>query len=988
MLIHRIIEERIMDNKIKVYQSALKFISEYNTDPNNGLNKEKVKKNREKYGSNEIAPAPKDPLWKLYLEKFKDPTIIVLCICAAISVLIGIYHQDIPWEGVGIFIAIAIATGVGFLSEYKADQAFETLKRDNENIQVKVIRDGELSVISTRELVVGDIIEVENGDKIPADAVLLSSVDLMVDESLMTGESVPANKSEEENKLIGGTVVVAGYGKAVLTSVGDKMQMGEILRSLASQAEEETPLQLKLAKLAGLISKVGTTAAVLIFFALFATTVLGGELGSISSTLKVITLAGLAGICIVTGALLAFGGEKVKKIATIGGPLLAALFLVYISFFAITPKDTVANIQQILEYFIVAVTVIVVAVPEGLPMAVTISLALSMRKIRQDNNLVRKMMATETIGSVNVICSDKTGTLTKNQMTVQEVYFAGKTYNGSSFSEIKNQTFFDVLKYSLSANSTADFIKDEETGKFKVVGNSTEGALLSWIGDLGVDFHKLREEIPIYHRMPFSSEKKMMSSTTGFDSSEMCKVFNPQEGCKISDKFRVTFVKGAPEKIIAMCKSAAVGSKIEDIGKHKAALDSFISAMSDKAMRIIAVAYKTESVSKFEDSLNVESDLVLLGLVGISDPIREDVKEAVNLAHSAGIDVKMVTGDNIKTATAIAKEIGLLQGEWAAMEGTEFRSTSDEKILKVLNKLKVLARATPSDKERLVNLIQSQNKVVAVTGDGTNDAPALKKADVGISMGLRGTDVAKEASDIVLTDDNFGSIVKAVKWGRTLYENIQKFLQFQLTINLSALLIAVLSPILKLIFPGMNFQSMPLTVIQLLWVNLVMDTLAALALGLEPPRDGIMHDKPKKRTESFLTKTMMYNIATMGISFTVFMLLLQAFDVMGANALKGEFAFSSVLFTTYIFMQVFNLFNARVIKPGVSIFEKITQSKSFIGVLLSIVIVQVLITTFGGTFFHTQALPLYMWAKIIAVGLGTLVLSAIFRMIGKAILKK
>lgn len=974
-----------MDNKTKIYPNALKLLSEYNTDSNNGLRSDNVKKNREKYGSNEIAPAPKDPLWKQYLEKFKDPTIIILCICAAISVFIGIYHQDVPWEGVGIFIAIAIATGVGFFSEYKADQAFETLKRDNENIQVKVIRDGELSVISTRELVVGDIIELESGDKIPADAALINSIDLMVDESLMTGESVPANKSEEDDKIIGGTVVVSGYGKAVLTSVGEKMQMGEILRSLSSQAEEETPLQLKLGKLAGLISKVGTTAAVLIFFSLFATTVLGGELGVISSTLKVITIAGLAGICVLTGVLLAFGGEKAKKLASIGGPLLAVLFLVYISFFAITPKDTVENIKTLLDYFIIAVTVIVVAVPEGLPMAVTISLALSMRKIRQDNNLVRKMIATETIGSVNVICSDKTGTLTKNQMTVQEAYFAGNTYNSNNFSEIKNQKFFDILKYSLSANSTADFIKDEETGKFKVVGNSTEGALLSWIGDLGVDFHKLREDIPIYHRVPFSSEKKMMSSTTGFDSCEMCKVFDPQEGCTVSQKCRVTFVKGAPEKVIAMCNSAAVGSKIEDIGKHKGALDSFISAMSDKAMRIIAVAFKTEPMAKFEDGLNVESDLVLLGLVGISDPIRDDVKEAVNLAHSAGIDVKMVTGDNIKTATAIAREIGLLKGQWVVMEGTEFRSTSDEKILKVLDGLKVLARATPSDKERLVNLIQSQNKVVAVTGDGTNDAPALKKADVGISMGLRGTDVAKEASDIVLTDDNFGSIVKAVKWGRTLYENIQKFLQFQLTINLSALLIAVLSPILRLIFPNMDFQAMPLTVIQLLWVNLVMDTLAALALGLEPPRDGIMKDKPKSRTESFLTKTMMYNIATMGISFTVFIMLLQAFNVMGANVQTDEF--SSVLFTTYIFMQVFNLFNARVIKPGGSIFNKITQSKSFIIVLLAIVIVQVAITTFGGAFFHTQALPLYMWAKIIAVGVGTLVLSAIFRMIGKAVIK-
>lgn len=974
-----------MDNKTKVYLSALNALKEYNSDPHNGLSQDQVKKNSEKYGRNEIAPKKKDPIWKQYLEKFKDPTIIILCICAAISVFIGIYHKDVPWEGVGIFIAIAIATGVGFFSEYKADQAFETLKRDNENIQVKVIRDGTLHVISTRELVVGDVIEVESGDKVPADAVIMNSIDLLVDESLMTGESVPANKSEEEDRLIGGTVVVSGYGKAIISAVGEKMQMGEILRSLSSQQEEETPLQLKLGDLAGLISKIGTTAAVLIFFSLYATTIISGGLAAISSTLKIVTIVGLLGTCAATGAVLLFGGKKAKKIASFGGPLLATLFLIYISFFALTPTDVVGSIKTILDYFIVAVTVIVVAVPEGLPMAVTISLALSMRKIRQDNNLVRKMMATETIGSVNVICSDKTGTLTKNQMEVQEVYFAGRTYPKEKFSAIKEQPFFDVLKYLLTTNSTADFVKDE-SGKYAVVGNSTEGALLTWIGGLGVDFHQLREETPIYHRIPFSSEKKMMSSTTGYESCEHCKLFN-KGGCSVSQKCRITYVKGAPEKIIGMCKSTAAGSKVEDIGKHKGELDSFITAMSEKAMRIIAVAYKVEPFHQFEDSLNIESDLVLLGLVGISDPIREDIKEAVSLAHSAGIDVKMVTGDNIKTATAIAKEIGLLQGEWVVMDGTEFRSSADAKVLGVLDKLKVLARATPADKERLVNLIQSKNLVVAVTGDGTNDAPALKKADVGISMGVRGTDVAKEASDIVLTDDNFGSIVKAVRWGRTLYENIQKFLQFQLTINFSALMIAVLSPILRLIFPDLNFQALPFTVLQLLWVNLVMDTLAALALGLEPPRDGIMKDKPKKRTESFVTKTMLFNIMSMGSCFTVFIMLLQAFDIMGASKLTGEFAFSSVLFTTYIFMQVFNLFNARVIKPGTSVFRNLYQSKSFLGVMAAIIVVQFVITTFGHTFFHTQALPLYMWGKIIIVGIATLLLGTLLRAAGRVFIK-
>jgi Ca2+-transporting ATPase len=988
-----------MDNKTKVYKGAEKYFKEFNSDPYSGLTSDAVNNNRSKFGKNEITPLEKDPLWKQFLEKFKDPTIIILCICAAVSVFIGFYHNEFPWEGIGIFIAIGIATGVGFFSEYKADQAFETLKKDNENIQVKVIRNGSLNVISTLELVAGDIVEVESGDKVPADAAVINSVDLLVDESLMTGESLAVNKSEEDDKLIGGTVVVSGQGKAIVTAVGEKMQMGEILRSLSRKEEDPTPLQIKLADLAGIISRVGTTAAVLIFFSLFASSLLRGDFGIISASLKSVSIIGLLAIAAITGIGIILGKGKLKKVASIGGPLVAAVFLIYMSFFAIVPGNTVTNIQTILNYFIVAVTIIVVAVPEGLPMAVTISLALSMRKIRQDNNLVRKMMATETIGSVNVICSDKTGTLTKNQMTVQEVYFAGQGYNKDSFGNIKEHTYFNILKYLLTVNSTADFVKDED-GTYKVVGNSTEGALLSWVGSLGVDFHQLREDTPVYHRIPFSSERKMMSSTTGYDTCKNCQVADQGKSCDIADQCRITYVKGAPEKIIGFCKNIIIDSKIEDISKHKAGLDSFISAMSEKAMRIIALAYKIESSEKFHSTLNVENDLVLLGLVGISDPIRDDVKEAVAVAHSAGIDVKMVTGDNIKTATAIAKEIGLIKGDFAAMEGTEFRESSDDKVLKVLDKLRVLARATPSDKERLVNLIQSKNKVVAVTGDGTNDAPALKKADVGISMGLRGTDVAKEASDIVLTDDNFGSIVKAVKWGRTLYENIQKFLQFQLTINLSALMIAILSPILMIFFPNSNFQSIPLTVIQLLWVNLVMDTLAALALGLEPSRSDIMNDPPKRRNESFVTKTMFYNIVTMGVCFMLFIIGMQAFDIMGvANAFDAnsiaelekndatKYAFSSVLFTTYIFMQVFNMFNARAVKHGTPVLKNLGKSKSFLTVLFAIVIVQILITTFGGTFFNTQSLPMIMWVKIIIVGLCTLVLGGIFRSIGKVVLK-
>lgn len=981
------------DKGSHIYKEGEEALKKYSSHVANGLNNEQVVKNREKYGKNEITPSEKDPLWKQFLEKFKDPTIIILAICAFISTLIGIYEGHTPWEGIGIFVAITIATTVGFWSEYKADKAFETLKADNENIDVKVIRNGNLVVISTKELVSGDVIEIESGDKIPADAILLNSIDLTVDESLMTGESMPVTKSHDNVNMIGGTMVVTGYGRAVVDKVGDNMQMGAILRSLSSNEEEQTPLQFKLGKLAELISKVGTSAAALIFFALFTSFVISSDHVILSDSAKTGTIIFLLATVLVTAIGLFKGNSKIKKLAAVGGPLIAALGLFFVSFIIGNLQETrLEAIQEVLNFFIIAVTIIVVAVPEGLPMAVTISLALSMRKIRQDNNLVRKMMATETIGSVNVICSDKTGTLTQNKMTVQEIYFSGKNYDKAKFSELTGVDMFEVVKILLAANSTAN-ITHEDDGKVKIIGNTTEGAMLTWLNEMGVDFksiQEIRDTMPVYDRLSFNADRKMMSTVTGFEegtSLEGLKDKNSPALDKIK-KSKLVLVKGAPERIVPLCIEASVGTGTEDIKKQKDSINKQIKGMADKAMRTIALAYKTVSEDKTIDRDNIEKDLIFLGIIGISDPIREDVPAAVKRAKDAGIDVKMVTGDNINTATAIAKEAGLLDQGWVSMEGGEFRQKSDKELLAVLKKLKVLARATPSDKERLVSLIQQQKLVVAVTGDGTNDAPALKKADVGISMGLKGTDVAKEASDIVLTDDNFGSIIKAVHWGRTLYENVQKFLQFQLTINVSALAIAFLSPLLNIIFPSANFSNLPLTVIQLLWINLVMDTLAALALGLEPPRDEIMDEKPKRREESFLTKNMIFNILSMGGYFTVFILLLQTFDFMGVKGLQGEFASSSVLFTTYIFLQVFNLLNARSIKTGTSILKNLSKSKSFLTVLTLIVVMQVIITQFGGEFFRTQPLPLDMWAKIVGVGALTLVIGFIIRSIQRVVIKE
>lgn len=978
-----------MEKNKKIFKEAEKLIKDFGSDAHNGLSEEGVKRNREKYGKNEITPSEKVPVWKQFLEHFKDPTIIILCICALVSTAIGIYQGEFPWDGIGIFIAIIIATGVGFWSEYKADKAFETLKEDNENIDVKVIRDGSLKVISTKELVVGDIIELENGDKIPADAVVLNCIDLLVDESLMTGESVPVEKGPDNTKLIGGTMVVTGSARAVVTNVGDNMEMGSILRSLADQTQEQTPLQYKLAKLAGLISVVGTVAAVLIFFALFANSVLTGNFGVLSNSVKTGTVVFLAAIAVITGVLLIKGNKKIKRIAAVLGPLIAAIGLLYVAFAIGKPADAIESAKSILDFFIVAVTIIVVAVPEGLPMAVTISLALSMRKIRRDNNLVRKMLATETIGSVNVICSDKTGTLTKNQMQVRDVYFNGKHFDSSNFNELTQNPMFEVIKILLAANSTANVTKDKD-GNIEIVGNTTEGAMLTWLNELGVNFNTIldiRENMPVYDRLSFNADRKMMSTVTGLENSDLFNFNeNKDKDSQTIKSCKVVLAKGAPERILSLCTGVSIGDKIESFEKHKDDINNKLLGLSDKAMRTIALAYKVVAEDEVLDKDSIEKDLVFAGLLGITDPVREDVPHAINVAKEAGINVIMVTGDNVNTARAIAREINLLEEDSIVMEGSEFKEKSDEEILSILKKLRVLARATPSDKERLVSLIQRTKEVVAVTGDGTNDAPALKKADVGISMGLKGTDVAKEASDIVLTDDNFGSIVKAVHWGRTLYENVQKFLQFQLTINVSALAIAFLSPILGMIFPSANFQTIPLTVLQLLWINLVMDTLAALALGLEPPRDGIMKEKPKRREESFLTKNMSFSILTTGLYFTVFILLLQAFDFMGASKL-GDKGTSSVLFTTYVFMQLFNLLNSRSLKPGASIFENLTKSKSFMAIFTVIVVVQVIITQFGGAFFNTQALPLYMWGKIILVSSLTLVVGALVRWSQKLFIK-
>jgi len=968
--------------------SVEQILEELGTHPRRGLTAEQVRRNRDKYGGNELSPAEKDPLWKQYLKKFNDPTIIILSVCAGLALLTGVYKGATTgeWleilEALAILIAVMIATGVAFVLEWRADQAFELLKAESENAEVKVTRDGAFHTMRVNALVVGDLVHLESGDKVPADGWIVASSGLRVDQSVWNGEPEPVAKDKADDPvLVGGTDVVEGNASMVVTAVGDSSERGKIAKVLGKTKRERTPLEQKLDALADLINVVGTGAAALIFASIFGAGIMRGELGGRQSPVGQTVLLIVAPLIFVMVMAYNFtppGRAKPVRTIVIGWATVFVVGLAIIFIWGAPlsgPGNALDNLLSnvfgpLLRYFMLAVTIIVVAVPEGLPMAVTISLALSMHKIRQDNNLVRRLIATETLGSTNVICSDKTGTLTLNRMSVDQVYLHGQIYDRGSNGQAINLSghpAFEQIALISACNSTGHL--EEKDGKLKFVGNHTEGALLKWLRDQGVAYEELRERVPVYESMDFTSERKMMSRVVGQDGG------------------RLVLSKGAPERIIARCKQIEVGDgKVEPIAGYRSELDKRLDEMTSQAMRPLALAYKRMATEGEEP----EKDLTFLALIGIGDPVRPDVPAAVRTCQQAGIEVKMVTGDHEQTARVIAAKIGILDEDSIVKTGKQFDAMSDDEIRAAAPQLRVLARFNPLQKERLVRLLQSLGKVVAVTGDGTNDAPALKTADVGISMGLRGTGIAKEASDVILVDDNFGSIVRAVHWGRTLYENVQKFLQFQLTINLSALAIAFLSPLLAIgvellhrggihILPNADFKELPLTILQLLWINLIMDTLAALALSLEPRRDELMREPPKRRNESFVTRSMAENILMMGFYFIFVNLVMQATGwYLGADA-DSPAQVGSVLFTTYVFMQVFNLFNARSVRPDRSAFAGVLESRNFWPVLSLIVVAQVLLTQFGGATFNTAPLPLNVWINIILVAMSALLLGELFR---------
>ena len=868
-----------------------------------GLTDSEVLQSREKNGVNLLTPPKRPSLWKLYLEKFEDPVVRVLLVAAVFSLIISIIENEYA-ETIGIIAAILLATGIGFFFEYDANKKFDLLNAVNEETLVKVIRNGKIQEIPRKDVVVGDIVVLETGEEIPADGELIEAISLQVNESNLTGEPVinktiiKADFDEEatyaSNRVMRGTTVVDGHGMMKVLQVGDATEIGKVARQSTEQSGEPTPLNIQLTKLAKLIGKIGFTVAAATF--------------------------------------IVFVSKDLYQ---------------YISANEISGWHHYMAIAQIvLKYFMMAVTLIVVAVPEGLPMSVTLSLALNMRRMLSTNNLVRKMHACETMGAITVICTDKTCTLTQNLMQVYEPGFYALKERGI----LSDDDISKLVMEGISANSTAFLEETDDGGKPKGVGNPTEVALLLWLNSQHRNYLELREQAGVLDQLTFSTERKFMATL----------VQSPLIGKK------VLYIKGAPEIVLGKCKEVVLDGKRIDATEYRSTVEEQLLGYQNMAMRTLGFAFKIVDDHAPDDcvALVAENDLNFLGVVAISDPIRPDVPAAVAKCQSAGIDVKIVTGDTPGTATEIARQIGLWKPEDTErnrITGTAFADLTDEEALDRVMDLKIMSRARPTDKQRLVQLLQQKGAVVAVTGDGTNDAPALNHAQVGLSMGT-GTSVAKEASDITLLDDSFNSIGTAVMWGRSLYKNIQRFIVFQLTINFVALLIVLLGS-----FVG---TALPLTVTQMLWVNLIMDTFAALALASIPPSEDVMNEKPRRSTDFIISKAMRYNIFGVG---TVFLIVLMGMIYYFTNAESGMTVHRlTIFFTFFVMLQFWNLFNARVFGTNDSAFKGLTKSYGMELIVIAILGGQILIVQFGGAVFRTEPLDWQTW--LVIIGASSLVL--------------
>lgn len=879
-----------MNSFMEEKQETLKRLG---VDENVGLSTSQVAASKNKYGINAFTKEKPVSLLRRIWEAASEPMIIMLIMAAIIALGVNITRAVTGGEAdflecLGIFVAISLSVVITVVMEGRSAKAFEALSKINEDTLVKVIRNGEPQLIPQKDVVVGDILCVETGDKLPADGRLIESVSLNVDESSLTGESVPVEKdvdavfdnekapiAERSNMLYSGCFITSGHGKMVVTGIGDNTEFGKIAKELSSTEKTSTPLQEKLAKLGKLITILGATAAAIVF------------------AIQVV-------IFIINGT---------------------------------------ASLDTISEAFITSIVLIVAAVPEGLPTIVAVSLSINIIKMSKQNALVKKMIACETVGCINVICSDKTGTLTENRMTVTNVYTNGKMIKLQS---LDNATLLE----NFCVNSTADVTFDKNQQHF--IGNPTECALLVAAHNAGYDYKEYRNNANIAFIFPFLSETKNMTTIVR------------------NGDFTTAYTKGSPEKIMAMC---AIAPDIKQKVEEK------IVEFQEKACRVIAFAHKNIPDSNdFESNRDsIEYEMIYDGFVAISDPLRSDVYAAVEHCHHAGIDLKMLTGDNIITATAIANELHILDDNHIAIEAKELEEVSDRKLAEMLPNICVIARSTPTIKMRVVKALKATGNIVAVTGDGINDAPAIKNADVGVSMGITGTEVSKEASDIVLLDDSFSTIVKAVQWGRGIYENFQRFIQFQLTVNLSSVVVVLFS-----ILAG--FKS-PFTALQLLWINIIMDGPPALTLGLEPIRDNLMDRQPTKRDANIVSKGMLYRITINGLFISAVFLSQQRFNFMEATTEQMP----TVLFTLFVIFQLFNAFNSREL-TNTSVFKNITNNKLMLGVFALTFGLQVIITQFGGAFFRTVPLSLVIWLKIIGVAFTVIIVSEVVKMVKRIVI--
>ncbi|XP_031385957.1 calcium-transporting ATPase 9, plasma membrane-type-like [Punica granatum] len=876
-----------------------------------------IAKRRIAFGSNTYPRKKGKGFLRFLWDAVQDLTLIILIVAAAASLALGIKTEGIEegwYDGGSIAFAVLLVIFVTAISDYRQSLQFQNLNEEKRNIQLEVMRDGRMVNVSIFDIVVGDVVPLRIGDQVPADGILINGHSLAIDESSMTGESKIVHKDHKSPFLMSGCKVADGVGTMLVTGVGINTEWGLLMATISEDTGEETPLQVRLNGVATFIGIVGLAVALSVLTILLAR--------------------------YFTGHTRNADGQ--------------------VQF--IRGKTSVSDIVDgVIKIVTIAVTIVVVAVPEGLPLAVTLTLAYSMRKMMADKALVRRLSACETMGSATTICSDKTGTLTLNQMTVVEAYVGGKKIDPLDSSSQLHGSVSSLLYEGIAHNTQGNIYTPKGGGDVEVTGSPTEKAILSWAVKLGMKFDEVRADSKDIHVFPFNSEKK-------------------RGGVAIKRANSDVYIhwKGAAEIVLASCtRYLDLEGNLQSMGAEKESLKQAIDDMASRSLRCVAIAYRpldADTVPSDEESLNKwelpEDNLVFLAIVGIKDPCRPGVKEAVRICTLAGVKVRMVTGDNIQTARAIALECGILSSEAdvaepVVIEGKTFRALPEKEREQIAKKITVMGRSSPNDKLLLVQALRKGGDVVAVTGDGTNDAPALHEADIGLAMGISGTEVAKESSDIIILDDNFASVVKVVRWGRSVYANIQKFIQFQLTVNVAALVINVLA--------ALTSGDVPLNAVQLLWVNLIMDTLGALALATEPPTDELMHRSPVGRREPLITNIMWRNLVVQAV-YQICVLLVLNFcgkTVLHLNDEPAEHANkvkNTMIFNTFVLCQIFNEFNAR--KPEeMNVFAGVTKNNLFMAIVGMTAVLQVIIVEFLGKFTSTVRLSFTLWLVSVAIGI-------------------